>query len=55
MLEYKVINAKTGEDITADYDWVISPNGELNYLYYGDLIGCPSAKAVPMLDCWNIP
>ena len=55
MLEYRVISVRTGKDITDDYDWVISPNGELNYLYDGDLVGCPSAKAVPVLDCWNIP
>ena len=55
MLEYKVINSKTGEDITADYDWVISPNGELNYLCYGDLTGYPNAKAVPVIQCWDIP
>ena len=55
MLEYKVIDTKTGEDITADRDWVISPNGELNYLCYGDLIGCLTAKAVPAIRCLDIP
>ncbi len=46
MLQYKVINTATNEDITADYDWVVSPNGDLNYLDYGDLIGYPNAKLV---------
>lgn len=55
MLEYRVINIKTGEDITDTYDWVISPNGELNYLYDGDLCGLQYAKAVPVLQCLDIP
>jgi hypothetical protein len=46
MLKYKVINIKTGEDITHDYDWVVSPNGDLNYSDYSDLIGHPDAKLV---------
>lgn len=46
MFKYRVINSVTNEDITDDYDWVVSPNGELNYLYYGDLIGYPNAKLV---------
>lgn len=55
MLEYKVINTKTGEDITALYDWVIRPNGELCYMEYSDFIGYPDAKAVPIIQCWDIP
>ena len=46
MLNYRVINAKTGEDMTDDYDWVLSPNGDLNYLEYADLIGHTDAKLV---------
>jgi hypothetical protein len=46
MLKYRVINSKTGEDITEDYDWVVSPNGDLNYLDYGDLVGIAEAKLV---------
>ena len=46
MFKYRVINSVTNEDITDDYDWVVSPNGELNYLDYGDLIGYPNAKLV---------
>ena len=46
MLKYIVINSKTGEDITDDYDWVVSPNGDLNYLDYGDLVGIAEAKLV---------
>jgi hypothetical protein len=55
MFKYKVVNAKTGEDITADHDWVISPSGELSYLMYGDLISYPDARAVPVIDCWDVP
>ena len=46
MFKYRVINSVTNEDITDDYDWVVSPNGELNYLDYGDLIGYQNAKLV---------
>lgn len=46
MLKYKVIDSNTGEDITYLHDWVLSPNGELNYLYFSDLIGYPSARLV---------
>lgn len=46
MLKYRVIDSKTGEDITDLHDWVLSPNGELNYLYFSDLIGYPSARLV---------
>lgn len=46
MLKYRVINSKTGEDMTADFDWVLLPNGELNYMEYSDFIGHPDAKLV---------
>jgi hypothetical protein len=46
MLKYRVINTKTGTDMTDDFDWVLSPNGDLNYLDYTDLIGHPDAKLV---------
>lgn len=46
MLKYRVINSKTGVDITDDFDWVVSPNGSLSYLEYSDLIGHPDAKLV---------
>jgi hypothetical protein len=46
LFKYRVINSVTNEDITDDYDWVVSPNGELNYLDCGDLIGYPNAKLV---------
>lgn len=46
MLKYRVINSKTGEDITDDFDWVLSPNGDLNYLEYSDLIGHQDAVLV---------
>jgi hypothetical protein len=53
---YKVIDTKTGEDITYDYDWVITPDGELSYLMYGDLIGYKGvAKVVFTSRCNDIP
>lgn len=44
MLQYRVINSKTGKDITDDFDWVVTPDGSLHYLDYEDLIGYPDAK-----------
>lgn len=46
MLKYRVINSKTGEDMTVDFDWVLLPNGELNYMEYSDFIEHPDAKLV---------
>lgn len=46
MFNYRVINSKTGEDITDDFDWVIRPDGSLHYLDYCDLVGNTDAKAV---------
>lgn len=46
MLKYRVIDSDNGEDITDLHDWVLSPNGELNYLYFSDLIGYPTARLV---------
>lgn len=46
MFNYKVINTKTGEDMTDLYDWVLRPDGELNYMVYSDFIGHPDAKLV---------
>ena len=56
MLEYKVINSKTGEDITADYDWIITPNGDLYYTdANNDFCYYALAKAIPVVQCWDIP
>lgn len=46
MIKYRVINGKTGKDMTNDFDWVVSPDGSLNYLEYSDLIGHPDAELV---------
>ena len=42
-MKYKVFDKITQQDITDQYDWVIIPDGELNYLVYGDLVGNPNA------------
>lgn len=54
-MSYKVINSKTGEDLTYDFDWVIRPSGELFYLDYCDLISHPDAKAVFVGFASDIP
>lgn len=54
MMKYKVIDICTGVDITNEYNWVITPSGELKYNSYGDLIGYPQAiyiiEGVYLLD-----
>ena len=56
MLEYKVIDTKTGEDIPDKYDWVVCLNGDLYYTNaYNDFCYYASAKAEPVIKCWDIP
>ena len=38
-MKYRVFDKTTNEDITDKYDWVITPDGELYYNSYWDLIG----------------
>ena len=45
-MKYRVFDKTTKKDITDQYSWVITPNGELNYLVYGDLIGNPNAMYI---------
>lgn len=52
-MKFKVIDIRTNKDITHDCKWVITPDGELHYLVYGDLIGCSTARAIPILEDWN--
>ena len=56
MLKYKVINTKTGEDITDEYDWVLTPNGDLYYTnQYNDFCYYVAAKVEPVIQCLDIP
>lgn len=45
-ITYKVIDSRTGKDITDDYAWVVRPNGDLFYMEYCNFIGYPTAKVV---------
>ena len=56
MLKYRVINTKTGKDITTDYDWIVTPNGDLYYTNaYNDFCYYAAASPAPIIDCWDIP
>ena len=46
MITFKVVDIRTGKDITNTEMWVLRPDGSLTYNEYGDLIGCVYAKAV---------
>lgn len=45
-MKYRVFDKTTKQDITDKYSWVITPNGELNHLVHGDLIGYPNAMSI---------
>ena len=45
-MRYKVIHKVTGNDITNQEFWVITPYGDLRYLYYDSIIEHPDAIAV---------
>lgn len=46
MIRYRVINEEQNRDITAEENWVITPDGRLAVNEYGDLIGRTYARAV---------
>lgn len=48
-IKYKVIDTRTGDDITNDRLWVITPDGRLLYDDY-DLIGYSNAEAILIPD-----
>ena len=49
-MKYRVIDKITKNDITDERDWVITPDGKLYYLDYGDLIGYPNAYSSEYTD-----
>ncbi len=56
MLKYRVINSKTLEDITDEYDWVLTPAGDLYYTdAYNNFCYYANATAVSVGQCLDIP
>ena len=45
-ITFKVIDVRTGEDITNNAMWCLRPDGSLAYDMFGDLIGDIFAKAI---------
>lgn len=45
-MKFRVIDKRTGDDITKDYFWVITADGRLGYIDYGDFIGLAYAEAI---------
>ena len=45
-MKFRVIDKRTGDDITSDYKWVLLPTGALKYLDYSDLIGLTYAEPI---------
>lgn len=50
---FKVFD-KDGNDITNNYSWVITQEGEVRYRNYGDLIGMEDVKVVLYFDNGHI-
>nr|CAI9752328.1 hypothetical protein CVNMHQAP_CVNMHQAP_CDS_0151 [uncultured phage] len=48
-MNFKVFD-KDGKDITNNYYWVITQNGEVRYWNYGDLTGIEGVKVVIYFD-----
>ena len=44
MIEYKVFDKQTKEDITDKYLWCITPDGKLYFIDYDSLTGYPDAE-----------
>ena len=45
-MKFRVIDQRTGADITNDHFWVLRPSGELGYMEYCDFTGADYAKAI---------
>lgn len=45
-MKFRVIDRRNGNDITDDYFWVITSDGRLGYIDYGDFIGLTYAQAI---------
>ena len=49
-MKYKVFNKITGEDITDNESWVVTPDGRLFFLDYDSLTGDPNAIYIPEVE-----
>lgn len=45
-MKFHVIDVRNGNNITNDYFWVITSDGRLGYIDYGDFIGLTYAQAI---------
>ena len=50
---YRVFDNKTSKDITDEFQWVITPDGGLRYIDYGDVIEDKSVHFVSRIDLTN--
>lgn len=49
-MKYRVFNKITGEDITDNEPWVVTPDGRLFYLDYDSLTGDFDAIYIPEVE-----
>lgn len=45
-MKFRVIDKRTGDDITKDYFWVITADGRFGYVDYEDFISLAYAEAI---------
>lgn len=54
-MKYRVIDTRTGNDITEEQRWILTPQGQLAYVgEFGNAITiCGKVMAVPVAEDWN--
>ena len=54
-MKYRVIDTKSNKDITDDYEWFLSSDGDLFYRdpILDDFHFYLTAKAIPVVEDWN--
>lgn len=52
-MKYKVIDVRTGEDVTNRMSWVLSPDGKISYIGELTLTACTDVLAIPIVEDWN--
>ena len=52
-MKYKVIDMRTGEDVTDRMSWVLRPDGKVGYIGELTFTVCTDVLAIPFVEDWN--
>lgn len=52
-MKYRVLDMRTGEDVTDRMNWVLSPDGKVSYVGELTLTVCTDVLAIPFVEDWN--